>query len=649
MKCSYCGKNLPENADFCPQCGMIISMADDMGDSANSVKPEDNVFKAMDFDEEISQPAMELEADSTVETAPVVENIAENVTAAESPVLKQEPVFEPPEYDGELIDPKKLEAEAAAKKEAENQAKIDAALQDSIFKDGDDEDASDITEEMPAAETETAKDAKAHESAEQKEASIKEVLPVEASAEEALPEESLPEEASAETAIQPEGAPKSLWDEQDEAEAQQVEPEDMTIVVPPVKANSTEEYPAYDLEENGDIPEKTPKEDDNDSLIAALFDKISENDNKNDEIEDITESHDSVNINPDGKKAKGEKKSSGWIISLIAFLVVILIGGYLVVDKVLPIVENGGIPVNGVVTGGNITDGDVTENDGEEKVGFWSKFTALFNKQETTEEPTTTKPTTTVPVTVSPATTNKNSTTAKNSTTSTAKGTTSTTKGTTTTTKGTTTTTKSTTTTTATTAATTTKAATTQETTYVRRPSSYNVDDKEIFVLEDGVNFRYGPSTSYGRIRMLYADTRLIAYAKENGFYYVYCPYYDSYGWISADYAGEKAEETTTKATTTTKPAETTTKPTTTNPTTTKPAETTYEPYNETYTAYVTADIGLYIRSGPGTSYSIIGSIKLDGPVKVLGYSKTQSGWVYIEDINYKTKGWVSADYIEKR
>ena len=87
MKCNFCGKELPQDADFCPECGMIISL--DGSDDAQSgtsdfeiPEYEPNVFKAMDFEEEEAQPAMELEADSREETAVVVEAIPEYIPEA---------------------------------------------------------------------------------------------------------------------------------------------------------------------------------------------------------------------------------------------------------------------------------------------------------------------------------------------------------------------------------------------------------------------------------------------------------------------------------------------------------------------------------------------------------------------------------------
>ena len=106
MKCNYCGNNLPENADFCPECGMIISLGDSAAEpEVTQAEPEvpeftPNVFKAMDFEEAAAEPAMELKADEKEETAPVVEAIPEYVP--EEP--KAEPLVEESDAADEAVE-----------------------------------------------------------------------------------------------------------------------------------------------------------------------------------------------------------------------------------------------------------------------------------------------------------------------------------------------------------------------------------------------------------------------------------------------------------------------------------------------------------------------------------------------------------------
>ena len=150
MKCNYCGNELPQGSDFCPECGMIISLGGseettpETPDTAEAPEvPEytPNVFRTMEIEEEAPVAAAELAADTTtVETAPVVEAIpeysesepveevpaapAEEETFAEpEAVAEPEEVYAPPEYKSELsyLD-EKAEEPAADTAEAQAQA-----------------------------------------------------------------------------------------------------------------------------------------------------------------------------------------------------------------------------------------------------------------------------------------------------------------------------------------------------------------------------------------------------------------------------------------------------------------------------------------------------------------------------------------------
>ena len=97
MKCSFCGCELEKGAEFCPECGMILSLDYKEDKKEKKAEPEfkvpeytPNVFKAIDVEEDIADaPAMELEADSTEEIVPVTENIPEFVSE-----VPEEPVIE---------------------------------------------------------------------------------------------------------------------------------------------------------------------------------------------------------------------------------------------------------------------------------------------------------------------------------------------------------------------------------------------------------------------------------------------------------------------------------------------------------------------------------------------------------------------------
>lgn len=91
MKCNFCGHELPKDADFCPECGMIISLGDMPDEENKTIENEaevpeftPNVFKTMDFEAETAQPAVEFKADESEETAPVVQTIPEFIPEQEN-------------------------------------------------------------------------------------------------------------------------------------------------------------------------------------------------------------------------------------------------------------------------------------------------------------------------------------------------------------------------------------------------------------------------------------------------------------------------------------------------------------------------------------------------------------------------------------
>ena len=88
MKCSFCSNELESGAEFCPHCGMILSLGND-DTSAKETKTEnevqektENVFNpGSPIAEEDFHVAMELEPDTTEEYVPVVEGIPEYVSS----------------------------------------------------------------------------------------------------------------------------------------------------------------------------------------------------------------------------------------------------------------------------------------------------------------------------------------------------------------------------------------------------------------------------------------------------------------------------------------------------------------------------------------------------------------------------------------
>jgi uncharacterized protein YgiM (DUF1202 family) len=53
----------------------------------------------------------------------------------------------------------------------------------------------------------------------------------------------------------------------------------------------------------------------------------------------------------------------------------------------------------------------------------------------------------------------------------------------------------------------------------------------------------------------------------------------------------------------------------------------------------------LNIRTGPGTSYTVITTLDVNTSVKVVGYKSGVSGWAYVTGGGYT--GWVSTDYLD--
>ena len=112
MKCSYCGHELKDGAEFCEKCGMILGFADDKKNSADETEFTQNIFQALDFDDaELDVAAMELPISDYEETVEVSHNIPEYVSSPEDEIVA--------DYTDE---PEKAfeEAEEVLKEEIEN-------------------------------------------------------------------------------------------------------------------------------------------------------------------------------------------------------------------------------------------------------------------------------------------------------------------------------------------------------------------------------------------------------------------------------------------------------------------------------------------------------------------------------------------------
>ena len=88
MKCSYCGHEVKDGAEFCEKCGMILGFADDKKNSSDEAEFTQNIFQALDFDDaELDVAAMELPISDYEETVEVSHNIPEYVSSPEDEIV----------------------------------------------------------------------------------------------------------------------------------------------------------------------------------------------------------------------------------------------------------------------------------------------------------------------------------------------------------------------------------------------------------------------------------------------------------------------------------------------------------------------------------------------------------------------------------
>ena len=136
------------------------------------------------------------------------------------------------------------------------------------------------------------------------------------------------------------------------------------------------------------------------------------------------------------------------------------------------------------------------------------------------------------------------------------------------------------------------------------------------------LNVRSGAGTSYSKIGTLKKGATVTILQTSNGWHKIELSGSKT-GWVSADYI---------KITTSSSSAGPSGGSSSSGSTVTKK------------TGKVTTDV-LNVRSGAGTSYSKIGTLKKGATVTIL---QTSNGWHKIELSGSKT-GWVSADYIDRK
>ena len=144
--------------------------------------------------------------------------------------------------------------------------------------------------------------------------------------------------------------------------------------------------------------------------------------------------------------------------------------------------------------------------------------------------------------------------------------------------------------------------------------SSDSESSKTVYITASSLNVRSGPSTSYDAIGSLKKGASVKTYGSTDGWYKI--KYNGKTAYISAKYTSTKAPSGNSSSDSSSASSDTTTKK-----------------------VYVTAS-SLNVRSGPSTSYSVVGSLKKGAAVTTYG---STDGWYKIK-YNSKT-AYISAKY----
>lgn len=162
----------------------------------------------------------------------------------------------------------------------------------------------------------------------------------------------------------------------------------------------------------------------------------------------------------------------------------------------------------------------------------------------------------------------------------------------------------------------------------VQKPSKYNSTTYKVYINTNALSLRSKPNTKAERIVYLPLGSGCTVYAYQDGFYYVRSDRYGVYGWIDENYSSKNRPESSTI---------------TIVPNLVKPDKT----YKTQQTKYVNAAEGLRLRKGPSDKSDIILRLDNDFPVKVVGYSETVSGWIYVLDTTHGVYGWVASEFVK--
>ena len=164
-----------------------------------------------------------------------------------------------------------------------------------------------------------------------------------------------------------------------------------------------------------------------------------------------------------------------------------------------------------------------------------------------------------------------------------------------------------------------------------------------ITVTGTDVNLRQGPGTNYTRVGVAQKGQQFVITETASGSGYTWGKF--DGGWIALQYTDYETAVNNQGSTTT--PPETTpptteppaTEPPVTEPPVTEPPVT--QPEQPKVTGTINVQEWLRVRSGPGTSYSVVGYLKPQQKVEILEQSAVGSmKWGKISD------GWISMDYV---
>lgn len=255
---------------------------------------------------------------------------------------------------------------------------------------------------------------------------------------------------------------------------------------------------------------------------------------------------------------------------------------------------------------------DVTEDKTPVKENT-TKRDVSTTKSTTAAKPTTTRQVVTNPPTTKPITTTKPTTTKP-------------------------TTTKPTTTKPTTTKPTATKPETTTDpygfgTDKVQKPGAYLAAGARytVYVNVSSLTMRSKPDQQASKVVYVSIGEDLTVYGKEeNGFLYVRSNRYGVYGWVAERYVSKTrptAEETVVV------------------PGIVKPDK----EYSSPKTMYVNVHVGIRLRKAPETDAASVRTLSYGFPVKVTGYSSTNSGWVYVTDITHGVTGWTRLEWLAEK